>query len=204
MTDDHRRKAVSDVPTTDVEIQDMILRHEGGTYTNHPSDRGGPTKWGVTLRALRAWLKRETVSIEELQALTREDAARFYQEVYIRPFHLFEPNLFRANVIDMSVNAGLSRGIQLAQQTLGVVVDGIIGKHTAEAASLRDWNPLFVGVRLAFYERIIERDSTQLVWRNGWRSRALSFFGTPHRLPVFAFSDLPVFGHNGKAYLNDY
>lgn len=35
------------------EIFDAVLGKEGG-YVNHPDDRGGPTKWGITEKVARA------------------------------------------------------------------------------------------------------------------------------------------------------
>ena len=39
---------------TTKEIIDGIIKREGG-YVDHPADRGGPTKFGITLATLEAW-----------------------------------------------------------------------------------------------------------------------------------------------------
>lgn len=196
---DARRDFDGSIPTTDSEIVDMILRHEGGIYTNHPADKGGPTKWGITKPVLAKW-RGVYVSDSDIEHLERDEAGNIYQVRFILPFAAFEKNTFRANTIDMGVNAGISRAVRLMQQTIGTTVDGVIGPKTIEAAKTRDWNPLYVGVRIAFYERIVENDGTQIVWRNGWRNRALSFYGKAHRLPL-RVGHGPVFGFQGKAYL---
>src|SRR5262245_3942254 len=39
-------------------VFDRVLKHEGGaTYTNHPADPGGPTKYGITIHDVRKYLK---------------------------------------------------------------------------------------------------------------------------------------------------
>src|ERR1700752_5273848 len=38
-----------------------LLVHEGG-YSNHPSDPGGPTTWGITLRDARAYWKKDATA----------------------------------------------------------------------------------------------------------------------------------------------
>lgn len=195
------RRWTSDiVAVTDIEIVDLILRHEGSKYTDHPADRGGPTKWGITIPVLTRWRGRPC-NADDIKALTREEAAQIYQTNYVQPFEGLGATTFRANVIDMSVNAGLVRGVKLLQQTVGSGVDGVVGPQTIELATTRDWNPLFVGVRLAFYERIIANNPSQIVFRNGWRRRALSFFGKAHRLPL-RMSDAPVYGFMGKGYFD--
>ena len=51
---------------------DLVFRHllasEGG-YTNDPRDRGGPTRWGVTLEVLRVWRKDDTLTAKDVKAL---------------------------------------------------------------------------------------------------------------------------------------
>jgi lysozyme family protein len=200
---EHRHIRLSEpvsIAVTDDEILSIILQHEGATYTNHPADRGGPTKWGITLDVLRAWRRRH-VTAEDVRNLTEHEAGSIYRANYISPFNPLGATTLRANVIDMSVNAGIVRGIKLLQQTVGASVDGIFGPETVRLSVSRDWNPLFVGVRLSFYERIIENNSTQIIWRNGWRRRALSFYGKAHRMPDRMFG-APAYGHMGKAYLD--
>ena len=39
-----------------------VLEHEGG-YTNHPSDPGGPTSYGITIADYRRYVNRSTASL---------------------------------------------------------------------------------------------------------------------------------------------
>ena len=39
----------------DTLIEDLIEREGGEKFTDHPSDRGGPTRWGVTEAVARAF-----------------------------------------------------------------------------------------------------------------------------------------------------
>ena len=40
-----------------------VLVHEGG-YSNHPSDPGGPTNWGITIHDARAYWKKEATTAD--------------------------------------------------------------------------------------------------------------------------------------------
>lgn len=185
------------LPQTDVDIEEMILAHEGGIFTNHPLDHGGPTKWGITLALLSRYRGR-TCTPEDVKNLTREEAIDIYRRFFIRPFDGLSIGL-KANVVDMGVNAGVPRATMLLQQTVGANVDATMGPKTLALANARAWSDLYAGVRLAYYENIIVRDSTQVVWRNGWRNRTLSFIGgrrLRHAMPNLE----PAFGFIGKAY----
>lgn len=56
-------------------IEELIGR-EGG-YVNHPADRGGPTRWGITEAVARAHGYRG-----EMRALPRAEAAAIYRRLY--------------------------------------------------------------------------------------------------------------------------
>jgi lysozyme family protein len=62
---------------------DDVIGREGG-YSNHPADRGGATRWGITEAVARAHGYRG-----DMRTFPREDAVALYKRIYwIRPrFH---------------------------------------------------------------------------------------------------------------------
>jgi lysozyme family protein len=161
----------------DDDILIMIIAAEGSTYTNDPLDPGGPTKFGITLRMLQRWRK-GGVTAKDVEALSRAEAEAIYRAWFIRPFAEL-PDGLRQNVIDMGVNAGDGRAIRLCQQLIGADVDGTLGPQTVALSKIRDWNDGYSVMRIAFYERLIEKNPTQIKWRRGWRNRALRFMAQP-------------------------
>jgi len=49
-----------------------------GAYSNHPSDRGGPTKWGITERVAR-----KHGYTGDMRDLPRAEAVRIYRAAYV-------------------------------------------------------------------------------------------------------------------------
>jgi lysozyme family protein len=66
-------------------ISDLLAR-EGG-FVNHPADRGGATKFGITQDTLSAWLGR-AASVEDVRALTASEAGAIYRQRFIRDLDL--------------------------------------------------------------------------------------------------------------------
>lgn len=64
------------------DIIDSIIDVEGPEYTNHPSDKGGPTKFGITLATLSKWRGRPCTAAD-VQALTEVEARQIYRSIYI-------------------------------------------------------------------------------------------------------------------------
>lgn len=65
----------------------FVLRWEGG-FSNHPADRGGATNRGITLATYNRWrrlLGLPPGGVEELMALSVEEAAQIYRELYWIP-----------------------------------------------------------------------------------------------------------------------
>lgn len=165
-----------------------LLVHEGG-YSDHPEDRGGPTKYGVTIGTLRQYRRDPTLTAEDVKALTQDEAAAIYEQEYLtgpKIDHL--PDCIMEQTFDMSVNHGPRTAIKIVQTVVGQIAgkritkDGVIGPVTlATAQSAIDRAGVAAVVngiaheRLAFYERIIENDPSQEVFRKGWRKRAESF-----------------------------
>ena len=55
---------------------DDVIGREGG-YSNHPADRGGATRWGVTESVARAYGYRG-----DMRAFPREEAVAIYRKLY--------------------------------------------------------------------------------------------------------------------------
>jgi len=107
--------------TTIDTILDEIIRREGG-YVNHPADRGGPTKFGITAQTLGAWRKLgRAATAAEVQALTENEARAIYRQQYITGPGLdviTHPGLLHL-LVDSGVHSGPKRAVQWLQSALG-------------------------------------------------------------------------------------
>ena len=128
---------------TDVDnLIDELLEREGG-YVNHPADRGGPTRFGITEAVARAHGYRGAMA-----GLPREEAAAIYKRIYwLRPgfdqVARRSPRL-AAELFDTGANMGPAVAATFLQRALtalnrngkdypDLVPDGRIGPRTIEA-----------------------------------------------------------------------
>jgi lysozyme family protein len=134
------------------DLIDTVIAREGG-YVDHPADRGGPTRWGITEAVARA-----NGFDGDMRAFGRDAAAALYRRRYWE-----EPGLaalaeiaprVAAELFDAGVNMGPATGIAFLQRALNALnrgardypdlaVDGRIGGATcrATAAFLRHRAP---------------------------------------------------------------
>lgn len=164
--------------TTDDIIQ-AILNREGG-FVNNPNDRGGPTKYGITLETLYRWRNKPT-SVHDVRDLTIEEARQIYLHNYImKPGYdkLGDPALIE-QLIDAGVNHGVGNAIKILQLALRVDQDGSIGPKTLEAYHKKDPVDvvlLFIAARCRFYSDILnirknKRAESQWQFAAGWFNR---------------------------------
>ncbi|PKP89823.1 MAG: hypothetical protein CVT77_16830 [Alphaproteobacteria bacterium HGW-Alphaproteobacteria-16] len=127
--------------TIDQLIDDVIAR-EGG-YSNHPADRGGPTRWGVTEAVARAHGFNG-----DMRVFPRDEAVAIYRRLYwTRPNFAAvatrAPTL-AAELFDTGVNMGPAVATRFLQRALNALnrngrdfpdmaVDGQIGPVTLSA-----------------------------------------------------------------------
>lgn len=124
------------------QLIDGVLEREGG-YVDHPSDRGGPTRFGITEAVARAH-----GYAGPMRQLPRDEAAGIYRRLYwVRP--KFDQVAQRtvnlaAELFDTGVNMGPSVAITFLQRALtalnrngkdypDLTPDGRIGKQTLHA-----------------------------------------------------------------------
>ena len=124
------------------DIFDEVLGKEGG-YVNHPDDKGGPTKWGITEKIARAHGYRG-----DMRDLTREQALDILEADYwygprFDQVAALSPDI-AAELCDTGVNMGPSVASRMLQRWLNVFnlrgrlypdmdADGRIGPRTISA-----------------------------------------------------------------------
>jgi lysozyme family protein len=115
------------------EVLPETLRHEGG-FSKHPRDPGGATNYGITHRTLAAWRGVARVTVDQVLALGRDEAAAIYRSEY---WNKVQGDQLRAGldlvVFDAAVNSGPVRAVQWLQGALRVKVDGVLGPVTLAA-----------------------------------------------------------------------
>jgi len=156
-----------------------VLKSEGwDRYTNHPSDRGGPTKWGITLKAYRDLVDEEATELT-IRNLTEAEARAFYNRFYVvEPgFDKVHP-LVQPLLIDCGVNHGPKRAATWFQKAVGTEQDGVIGPVTLAAQMALPPQAIYLQIcasRFRFYGAIVGRDHSQAAFISGWNNRGAKF-----------------------------
>ena len=101
---------------------DEVIAREGG-YSNHPADKGGPTRWGVTEAVARAHGYRG-----DMRAYPREDAVAVYRRIYwLRPgFDRIAEHAAKlaAELFDTGINMGPPVAAGFLQRALNALNRG--------------------------------------------------------------------------------
>jgi lysozyme family protein len=172
---------------TDDDIITDVLRREGSAFTDDPTDHGGPTKYGITLRDLRVWRQSLTVTASDVEALTEADARAIYRQRYIADpgFDRIRDEWMRAFIVDCGVLQGPRNAVKFLQRALGVVTDGVLGPVTLAALETAQVQPLRKAVIRERIQHLIAcavadvppdvLSSTNLKYLRGWLNRATSF-----------------------------
>lgn len=145
---------------------EIIIKHEGGSkVSNHSSDPGGLTKFGISQRSYK------DVDIENL---TLGHAKDIYRRDYWNACKCEGlPSYMRLMVFDCAVNQGVTFATQTLQRVLGVKRDGVIGEKTMKEAH-KVYPPDFISEyaiqRLDRYMKIKTFD----VFGKGWTRRLVN------------------------------
>lgn len=162
---------------------EKVIGLEGDRFTDDPDDRGGATKYGLTLGFLQrispTWKKDRVFNI------TRDEAVDLYRK------YIWEPSgVARINdqdlaneVFEMIVNMGTGQGVKILQRALNfftadmVSVDGVLGPATATAANQVDPKQLLQVLQMEavrFYFTLVKKDPSQKKWFLGWIARVIA------------------------------
>lgn len=166
---------------------DRVLLNEGG-FVDNPADPGGPTNRGITLATLVSVRFPNRVSVEDLRALTEDQARAIYVQRYVTgpKFHELSDERLFTLVVDCGVNHGTETATRWLQRAAGVPADGIMGPQTLDA--LRPAGAPSVAYkrvlrqRLEKYAGIVHDDTRKSEFLVGWVRRAADFLD-PLELP---------------------
>ncbi len=175
------------------DVIDALIAREGG-YVDHPADRGGPTRFGITEQVARAW-----GYTGDMRDLPRETAEAIYLERYWTGpgFNRVaaRSDAIAEELLDTGVNMGpmvASRFLQRALNVLNrgasaypdVAVDGVIGRMTLYALdrfiAARGPEGLTVLLRMlnaqqsVRYIEIAEARPSQEEFEYGWQRERVS------------------------------
>ena len=131
------------------QLIDEVIAREGG-YSDHPADKGGATRWGVTETVARAHGYRG-----DMRALPREEAAAIYRRIYwLRPrldqVAEHAPAL-AAELFDTGVNMGPAVAAGFLQRALNALNRG--ASDFADIAVDREIGPRTLDALKAFLDR---------------------------------------------------
>lgn len=156
--------------------------YEGRVYENVSGDRGGPTKWGVTIGRLatikgmklpKAGTSAYNRLVEDLKALPPDEIKAIYKRDYwdaVRGDDL--PPGVDFSVADFGLNSGPSRAAKYLCRCLGKPQSGTLNNEVVQEARNADPDDLvnsYCDARAAFLNQIAV--GSQAKFRKGWLNR---------------------------------
>lgn len=152
--------------TDDDLIISAVIAREGG-YVNNAADKGGPTKYGITLKTLADYrgVAPDLLVPADVEHLSEMEARAIYRKRYIEEpgFSALVDADLRGILVDCGVLHGPRNAIRMLQRALGAKDDGILGAITLTAANAWDGKKLarrLLAERLKFLGRLISKDLT--------------------------------------------
>lgn len=165
---------------------DIVLEHEGG-LSNDKRDPGGITKWGISLRYLRAIGldvdKDGDIDAHDIIAIDKPYAKHIYRE-YWWDLYLYEriqDLQIATKTFDLAINMGARPAHRVLQRAINrmidkpIAVDGLLGIQTVTNCNQLKGEKLHEKMRKCAKERymeIIEHNPKLHVFQNGWLNRA--------------------------------
>lgn len=171
----------------------VILKHEG-VFSNDPTDPGGATKYGISLRTAKALGDFDKdgkldldldgdgdIDVDDIRTLIPQEAARIYKEVFWNPYpYRYMPKEIAVKTFDLAVNMGSKQAhiiLQRAIRAVGTAVaeDGALGPVTIAAIKASSPSALLAAIRseaASFYRVLTTQKPKLKKYINGWLYRA--------------------------------
>lgn len=176
------------------EVEAMIRRlmaREGG-YVDLPADRGGPTKWGITLATLEA-ARQYPITASDVWGLGEAEAIDVYRRLWFDHSRLQLRHWPYRRLAEVTLDAavmfslGRAMAVKWVQEAINrrfplmhpeLAVDGWAGPKTLEAMTWVEAEALIAdvaGARCRKHARVVEARLDQVVFLEGWINRATAW-----------------------------
>lgn len=160
----------------------QIIEDEGG-YVDHPDDKGGPTKYGITIPFYEEAFG-EKATRETIKKLTKNDARRAYHKMVWQKWKLHMlPSEVQPIMFDWMVMSGPRTPVKFLQRRVGAHPDGHIGPVTRKAVrakineeTYRVFQTRLVNDIVRFLIRIARANPKQTVFLEGWFNRFCDYY----------------------------
>jgi len=155
---------------------DFLMPTEGG-WSNKVNDHGGATNHGVTQSVYDTYRDIKKLSQQSVSLMSNVEMLDLYKTFYWDKCKCDQlPDKIDIVIFDTSVNSGCGEAGILLQRALGFPknqIDGIIGSGTIQAANQTNitLEAVLLQERRDFYKEIVEKDSSQSIFLNGWENR---------------------------------
>jgi lysozyme family protein len=154
---------------------DFVFRNEG-YYANHPFDRGGKTKYGISQKSY------PKINIEKLQ---KDDAKQIYYNDFWKKYnvHLIKNERLAIRLFDTMVLSGPRRATLILEESIvrlgyDIPVDGIFDPellNIINKMSPEEIEKLLIEFQkemIDFFKDIVKANPSQKVFLMGWINRA--------------------------------
>lgn len=168
----------------------FVFGNEGGK-SNDPLDRGGATNMGITQGALNSAYKRGIVKHNDIDKLTRAEAAEIYRVDFWQASRADKmPDPLCVLHFDAAVNHGVGGANALLQKTINnyaakakldisLEVDGAVGVKTLAAlnvcvayrGNIKLICEIYCDKRADYFQAIVKSRPSQSRYLNGWLTR---------------------------------
>jgi lysozyme family protein len=148
----------------------LLLAHEGG-YSNHPSDPGGPTNFGITIFDYRKYVNPKATAAD-VRAMAVEEAKRIYRVHYWDAQRCDDlPAGLDYAVFDFGVNSGIGRSAKVLRRLLGLPDRSVTIDDDVVAAAHAVDSPTLVRKICDERLRFLQSLRTWRVFGVGWGRR---------------------------------
>lgn len=164
----------------------VVLEHEG-FLSDDKHDRGGLTKWGLSLR----FLQLESLDIDgdgdvdrdDVKAITKEKMYHIYFDKFwkLNGYDRIESERIATKLLDITVNTGGSRAHKILKKAINralnenMTVDGTLDNGTISIVNAIEPVVLLDSIRAEqadFYRALVKKTPAYKVFEKGWLRRA--------------------------------